>query len=117
MAAEQKKAKVQKLIEMGERVHMLVREGKMQDGDLIAMSAQVTELDKVINAPLGKVPPNRNNGICPQCNVAFEGAFCTACGLNIEEFFAKPVFTCDKCGLMVNEEDFFCGVCGSKRGA
>jgi len=117
MAAEQKKAKVQKLIEMGERVHMLVRDNKLQDSDLMAMSAQITELDKVINAPMGKVPPNRNSGICPQCSAAFEGAFCTGCGLNIDEFFAKPVFSCNVCGMMVNEDDAFCGVCGSKRGA
>jgi len=117
MVAEQKKAKVQKLIEMGERVHMLAREGKLQDGELISMSAQITELDKVINAPLGKLPPNRNSGVCPQCNVAFEGAFCTACGLNIDEFFARPAVVCSTCSFMVNEEDVFCGVCGSKRGA
>ena len=117
MTGEKERQKIQKLVEMGKRVHMLVREGQVGDPELIALSNQVVALDAEVNAYMGKKPPVRSEGVCPQCRAAFEGSFCGGCGLNIDEFFSKPIYSCDKCGYVVDAEDVFCGVCGSKRGA
>jgi predicted amidophosphoribosyltransferase len=61
------------------------------------------------------MPPSRNDGKCPGCGIAFSGTFCTGCGMNVNEFFEKPVLTCTVCGLQISEEDIYCGVCGVKR--
>ena len=116
MSVEQRNQKIQKLVEMGERAHLLARLGQLGDSELVAMSAQVTELDKVINSGLGKKAPIRESGICPQCNVAFEGSFCGGCGLNIDEFYSKPIVVCNACSFVMEAEDAFCGVCGSRKG-
>ena len=114
MAAEKK---IQKLVEMGKRAHMLVREKQLGDPELIALSEQLLKLDAEVNAHLGKKRPSKEDGICPQCKAAFEGAFCGGCGLNIDEFFAKPVAVCTICEFVVEDGDTFCGVCGVKREA
>jgi len=116
MSAELKKQKIQKLVEMGERVHMLARTGQLNDDELVRLSQQVTKLDTVLNAHLGKALPVKENGVCPQCNAPFEGSFCGGCGLNIDAFFSQPITTCAVCELVVDEADVFCGVCGTKRG-
>ena len=112
-----KQQKVQKLIEMGELAHYLVRTGSLQDPQLAAVSGQLLDLDKSINAPLGKKPLSRESGLCPGCGVACSATFCTSCGLNQDEFFSKPALTCHMCSCLVVEKDIFCGVCGIKRGA
>ena len=117
MTGEKEKQKIHKLIEMGKRAHMLVREGQLGDPELTNLSSQLTRLDAEANAHLGKRPPVKSDGICPQCRMAFEGSFCGGCGLNIDEFFAKPVYSCGICGYVVGADDVFCGVCGSKRRA
>ena len=114
MVAEKEKQKIQKLVEMGKRAHMLAREGQLGDPELVAMSGQLVQLDAEVNAHLGKKRPNREDGVCPQCSAAFEGTFCGGCGLNIDEFFSKPVLVCTTCEFLVEESDVFCGVCGSK---
>lgn len=114
--AEQERLKLQKLIELGEAVHTLLRTGQMDDPELMRISKQIIALDKDINAKLGKKPPSKDDGVCPECGAALNGAlFCTACGLNINEFFSRPVLSCVACGMSVSEDDAFCGVCGSKR--
>jgi len=117
MSAEKEKQKIQKLVEMGKWVHMLAREKQLADPELVAMSAQLLKLDAEVNAHLGKKRPNKGDGICPQCKAAFEGTFCGGCGLNIDEFFAKPMPVCTICEFVVDENDVFCGVCGVKREA
>jgi len=117
MTGEKERQKILKLVEMGKRVHMLVREGQVGDPELIALSGQIVMLDAEVNAHLGKKPPVRSSGVCPQCNMRFEGSFCGGCGLNIDEYFSKPIYSCDKCSYVVDAGDVFCGVCGSKRGA
>jgi len=116
MAVDQRNQKVQKLVEMGERVHLLVRLGQLGDSELIALSAHVSELDKVINAGFGKKAPVRESGLCPNCNALFEGSFCSGCGLNIDEFFSNPIIVCTSCEYVMEAGDIFCGVCGSKKG-
>ena len=117
MSAEKEKQKIQKLVEMGKRVHMLAREKQLADPELVALSGQLLKLDAEVNAHLGKKRPNKSDGICPQCKAAFEGTFCGGCGLNIDEFFAKPMPVCTICEFVVDENDVFCGVCGVKREA
>jgi len=117
MTGEKEKLKIHKLVEMGKRVHMLVREGQLNDPELVSLSHQLTQLDVEVNAHLGRRPHVRSDGYCPQCRMPFEGSFCGGCGLNIDEFFAKPVFSCEVCGYVVDGDDVFCGVCGSKRRA
>jgi len=116
MAVDQRNMKVQKLVEMGERVHLLVRLNQLGDSELVALSAQVSELDKVINAGLGKKAPVRESGLCPSCNASFEGSFCSGCGQNIDAFFSKPIIVCASCQCVMEADDIFCGVCGSKKG-
>ncbi|MCL2203347.1 MAG: hypothetical protein FWB88_05360 [Defluviitaleaceae bacterium] len=117
MGMEQERQKVQKLLELGEYAHMLVRNGQMNDEKMKSLSAEITELDKTLHASLGRKPPTRDDGVCPGCGIAFSGIFCSGCGINVDEFFAKPIPSCAVCGMQVNEEDIFCGVCGSKKGA
>ncbi|MCL2406057.1 MAG: hypothetical protein FWC92_11020 [Defluviitaleaceae bacterium] len=117
MTGEKEKLKIHKLVEMGKRAHMLVREGQMGDPELITLSDQLTWLDAETNAHMGRRAPVRGDGICPQCNMGFEGSYCGGCGLNIDEFFSRPISTCEKCGFVVNADDAYCGVCGSKRRA
>ena len=113
---ERENQKIQTLVEMGKRVHKMAREGRLTDPELMALSGQLTQLDAVANAHLGKKPPVKGDGPCPTCGAHFVGAFCGACGLNVDEFFEKPVFTCNSCGYVVGDEDVFCGICGNKRG-
>ena len=116
MGMEQKKQRIQRLIDMGERVHLLARLGHITDPELMTLSRKVMDLDRVINAHMGKQPPQKESGLCPQCGAAFEGTFCGSCGLNIEEFYSKPFMVCHVCtSLIVEAEDLFCGVCGSQR--
>jgi len=117
MSLDLEKQKLAKLVELGERVHMLAREGQINDADLKMLSRQLTDIEKQANASYGKKLPKREDGICPKCSAPFEGSFCTNCGLNIDEFFVTPMPVCDVCKFVVKEEDVFCGVCGSKRGA
>ena len=117
MTGEREKQKVHKLIEMGKRAHMLVREGQIGDQELSLLSDQLVKLDAEANAYLGKRPPVRSAGVCPHCNMHFEGSFCGGCGLNIDEYFAKPVHSCEICGFIVEADGNYCGVCGSKRRA
>jgi len=116
MVSEKEKQKILKLIEMGKRAHMLAREGQMDDPELIALSSQLIRLDAEVNAHLGRRPPVRD-GFCPKCASICWGAFCGGCGLNMDEYFEKPIYTCEICKYVVEAEDIFCGVCGSKRGA
>ena len=114
---EREKQKIQKLVEMGKRVHKLAREGQLTDPELLTLSSQLVQLDAAANAHLGKKAPVKGDGFCPQCGVQFVGTFCGACGLNVDEFFERPLHTCKLCGFIVGEEDVFCGICGNKRGA
>jgi len=117
MTGERERQKIQKLVEMGKRVHLLARGGQLRDPELVALSDQLVGLDAQANAHLGKYPPKRGDGVCPRCNTPFEGVFCGGCGLNIDEYFSQPMHTCDVCGLVVEASDIFCGICGSMRGA
>jgi len=115
MVAE-RSAKIQKLVELGEAAHLLFRTKKVDREALLKLSQDIIDLEKTVNAPLGKLPPNRADGLCPNCGIACGGAaFCTGCGLNIDEFFTRPILVCRACGFMVAEEDVYCGICGSKR--
>ena len=117
MTGEREKQKIQKLIDMGKRVHALAREGQMGDPELLELSRQLVRLDAEANAHMGKRPPVRGDGVCPQCRMAFEGSFCGGCGLNIDEYFSRPVYACEVCGFVVEDADVYCGVCGVKRRA
>ena len=116
IVTENERMKLQKLIELGEAAHLLLRTGRLADPGMEEISEQIVTLDKEINAALGKRPPHRGDGRCPNCGAPHNNAvFCGSCGQNIDEFYSKPIPFCAVCGLMVEEDAEFCGICGSKR--
>lgn len=115
--------KSQILLELGRLTYRKIREGQINDPDLVKQSSNLVSLDKLMyvdgKSILEFSKTESDQVVCPSCNAANgkDDRFCGRCGLKLEppkEVDVSNMTSCNQCEELVPGGAKYCPCCGSK---
>lgn len=111
-----RKSLAEKYIQLGEIMHVRIRNRIETDASLISISNQIALIEREIYELAHQGMPSKEQGICPQCSNPYgeEAQFCGSCGLNIKVFYEQNTNYCGTCGGLIVNQKTYCGICGNK---
>lgn len=112
--------KTKTYVELGKYVYRMIREGSIQNEELMSLAKPVADQDKVIYETLKLIKqlstPLPNQVRC-DCGTLLpeEQPFCTACGrknIHYELVNAQSTMLCDNCEVEITSSSVYCPCCG-----
>lgn len=118
---EQSSTKAKKLYELAEICHQMIREKKITDPELLKISNEILEYDKVIfdiGNKMIALTPEPSKTITCSCGskIEKEDKFCGDCGKPAEKEQLQEInlwITCKTCEFETPENSKFCRCCGA----
>lgn len=111
--------KAEALLELGINVYKKVREGTLNDKEIVEKCKNIIGFDYVIYDCKNKIEEltKAEEGILCECGktVGYEDKFCGGCGSKVE-FIAENLdyITCKYCDMKIEDKVNYCPCCGIK---